>query len=139
MIKINVFTIVFIVCFISQAQAEDPYQIKTEISPKTPTIKTPESSFSIIITPKAPWVLKMKTPLTIKLSASANLDIAKTTLGKKDVINPKSPAKELRTRFNATQPGKHFISTNASFFLCTPQICKRFTSEFQTNLNIRSE
>lgn len=139
MTKLNLFAIVLLTVLAGQAHAEPSYRITTEILPKTPTIKTVDNSFSITIIPIEPWVLKMKTPLKIALSVSQNLQITKTTLGKEDVVNPKSNAKKFKTTFSSTLPGKHFISANASFFLCTPEICKRFIDEIHTDLIIQQK
>tara|TARA_Y100001934_G_C12310737_1_gene754788 strand:+ start:1325 stop:1741 length:417 start_codon:yes stop_codon:yes gene_type:complete len=120
----------------SLAYASVPYKIQAQINEadKAPAVGT--NSLSITIIPSEPWVLKMKTPLKLSLQGSDGVKFVKQTLGKADVVDPESTNKSLKTTFNVEKSGEHKISTDASFFLCTPEVCKRFTEKVETDFNV---
>ena len=137
--KQNIFIITLVLSISSLAHAEAPYQLKAEINATGEKINTGKNNFFLTIIPTKPWVLKMKTPLKISLKATPGLGLGKEILGKEDVVNPKNEIKQLKTSFNVAQAGQHTISTSASFFLCTSEICKRFTDEIETKFTVNAK
>ena len=130
--KYYLFIVTFALSISSLAHAENPYQLKAEINEAGAKVKPGDNSFSLTIIPAKPWVLKMKTPLKISLKSTPGLNFSKEVLGKEDVVEPKNEVKQLKTKFNVSQAGEYTISANASFFLCTSEICKRFTDATET-------
>ncbi|MEK7705907.1 MAG: hypothetical protein AAB426_13175 [Myxococcota bacterium] len=112
------------------ARAEDkpataPYELATGVVP-SPLAAGGEGRVRLTITPHAPWVLKMVTPLKITLTPSTALTLAKTELGKDDVEDAISAAKTFGTAVKASSAGAHKVDAALSFFLCTDEICQRY-------------
>ncbi len=101
---------------------------RIDVQPKAVTAGSP-ASCEVTVTPAAPWVLKAETPFTAVLSADAGLKVDKARLDGKDFVDPKSPAKSVRTACVAENAGEHTLSAKLSFFLCSHEICKRMVSE----------
>jgi hypothetical protein len=118
------------------AEGKRPYALSISVSPAA--LKVGEKAeWNAAIAPEAPWVLKLETPLEVKLSACEGLSLEKTLLGKDEVVDPAAPIKTVRTVMVAKQKGACEVAANLSFFLCTDQVCQRFLDE--ARVSIRSE
>ncbi len=84
-----------------------------------------ESEITVTITPKAPWRLKVETPFSAVVRASEAVVLAKSKIGVKDILNPKSDAKSFKIAFTPQIQGEHTLASDLSFFLCTSEMCKR--------------
>lgn len=115
------------------AKKNDNYTVAAATNPEA-VKKDAAAKFAITITPKAPWVLKPETPLKIKLAPSVGLELDKTTLTGKDLVDPKAKAKSVQTGVAAKATGEYSIAADMSFFLCKDDICQRFTDELETKV-----
>jgi hypothetical protein len=101
------------------------YMLEARALP-APVHKDTEASFTLTITPRSPWVLKTTTPLRVNLTASDGIELEKSKLDAKDIVDPKADAKSIRTAFTAKSPGEQSIAAKLTFFLCTDEICRRY-------------
>lgn len=112
----------------AEKESPTPYDVVVATVP-TPLVVGSEGRVRLTITPQAPWILKMITPIKVTLMPSAALTLGKTELGKEDIEDPNSAAKTLSTTVKAASAGAHKIDAALSFFLCTDEICQRYETE----------
>jgi hypothetical protein len=110
---------------------------RVELSePKTMTAGAP-SACVLTVAASAPWVIKAETPFAALLEPGPGLKVAKALLDGKDFIDPKAPAKAVRTACTAESTGAHTLTSKVSFFLCTHEICRRVVHEMKSTLNAK--
>ncbi|MBI3180442.1 MAG: hypothetical protein HYZ27_12320 [Deltaproteobacteria bacterium] len=96
-----------------------------------------EARYAITIAPKAPWVFKITTPLKIVLTASDQVKLAKRDLDAKDIVDAGAEPKSVATTFTASAKGEHKIAADLAFFLCTDEVCKRYTDKIETKVRAK--
>jgi len=119
---------ILLLAFGADAFAKSAAEYDLKVTPaKAP--KGSPTDFAITISPKEGWVLTTETPFKIKLKSPESIALTKAELSSKDFKDPKSAAKSVGTTFTAASSGKHQIEADMMFFLCTKEICKRFTAQ----------
>jgi hypothetical protein len=123
-------------CTAHAEKKDKVYTVETATDPSAVAAGS-QAVFQITITPKAPWVLKTTTPMKITLEGSDGVKLAKKKLSNKDITDAKNAAKSVKAGFEATHKGSQHIDADMSFFLCTEEICQRYTdkagAEFTVN------
>jgi hypothetical protein len=112
-----------------------PYQLHAGIIPSELKVEGP-GRFELTITPEAPYLLKVETPFKVVLSASDGLQLAKTELTAKDFVDQKTPAKTVVGELVAKKKGEQQLTAELTFFLCTDEICQRFTDRVTTTVKV---
>jgi hypothetical protein len=115
--------------------AEKGYTLTAAVDP-TPPKKDARAAWQVTIAPKAPWVLKTTTPLTVTLKPSPTVKPEKATLKAEDIVDGTTEAKTVRTGFVATATGDASLDADLSFFLCTDQICQRFKDSVKVGFKV---
>ncbi|MEE8408615.1 MAG: hypothetical protein V3T05_03325 [Myxococcota bacterium] len=126
-------------CTAHAESKEKVYSISTATLPEAITTGS-DAEFKLTITPNAPWVLKTTTPLKIILEASDGIALVKKKFSNKDIVDEKSDeesdAKSVKAPFKANARGQQKINADLTFFLCTEEICQRYTDEAELSLQI---
>lgn len=105
-------------------EAPKEYQLSAVVDPGKLGVGQ-SGRFALTITPQDPWVLKVETPFEVVLTPSAGMKVEKNKLTGKDFVDPKAPAKSVSTQVTASAVGEQSVTADVTFFLCTPEICKR--------------
>ena len=124
-------------CTVHAEEKGKVYTVDAITTPDTVTAGN-AAELKITITPKAPWVLKTTTPMKVTLEASDGVKLAKKKLSNKDIIDAKSKAKSVKTGFES-DPGDKKIDAKLSFFLCTEEICQRYTDKAQLSFTCQQK
>ena len=119
----------------AEGDAGKSYTLAATVTPAAPKKDGP-ATWALTITPKAPYVLKTSTPLTVSLKPTATVRLDKATLKGADIVDGNSAAKTVRTGFSANAAGDAGISADVTFFLCTDAICQRFKDAVQTRFKV---
>lgn len=122
-------------CTAHAESKEKVYSITTVTTPETVNNGS-DAELMLTITPKTPWVLKTTTPLKIILEASDGITLAKKKLSNKDILDAEPKAKSVKTTFKANAAGPQKISADLTFFLCTDEICQRYTDEAELAIQV---
>lgn len=120
-------------------RAEDPigkpYVLAPNANPAPVAVGKP-CNYQIAIKPVAPWVLKNSTPLKVKLATTEGLKVGKDTLTAADLVEDQSKAKAVATSCEGLKPGINSVNADLSFFLCTEEICQRYTDTTQLSVEV---
>ncbi len=104
----------------------DGYAVSTRGS--TQALEVGETGKLVLaIEPRAPWHVDPRAPLKIRLEPSAGLKLAKTSLARKDLVDPKAEMPRFETPFTAGSAGAQQCLAHLDFFLCRDTICARQT------------
>jgi len=99
-----------------------------------------QGQFKLSITPVAPWVMKTTTPMKISLSASDGISLSHNKLTNKDILKEgdgHNAIKTVATSFQSKSGGEQTIGAKLSFFLCTDEICKRFSDKLTYSFKVK--
>ena len=113
-----------------------PYALTASTVPKEVAVGT-AAQYQLSLAPKPGWVLKTVTPFKVGLSGSDGLKLDKTKFASSDFVDPKTDTKVLQTGISALSPGKKTVTADLSFFLCTPELCQRFTDKNVLEINVK--
>ena len=91
--------------------------------------------FALHIKPAEGYYIHPKAPLKIKLDAKG-LALKKSKLGRKDAKDAKSKAPRFEVSFGAKESGDHSIGADATFFVCSADICERKTAKLQIPVKV---
>ena len=119
----------------SHAQESPPYAIEFSISPKA--VDQAGAELKLTIAPKNGWVLKKQTPFKVTLSPSDGIRLGQSTFDSKDFTDPEAKSKTIGTKIQRESPGPKKISANLSFFLCSAEICQRFTDKAELSFSAK--
>lgn len=115
----------------------DPKE-KAELTLKAPdNLKVKESAqISFTIKPEKGWKVSMEAPLSVKLSNAGKVAITKRKLGLKD---GKAEGKGivLTTTLEGAAAGADTVKASATYFLCTADVCKRFSASREIALKVK--
>lgn len=119
------------------AEATRAYTI--DVGSSTTRIGLGESGkLAVEIRPRLPaWHVHPQAPLRIKLEGPAGLRIVKQTLGRKDVIDPKSETPRFETTFVAVARGVHEAKATVDFFICSADACVKQVKEVTVTVAVR--
>jgi hypothetical protein len=112
----------------TEESGEKNYTVNTSLDPDSLGAGQ-EAELKITITPKEPWVLKTQTPFRAKLSCGSPCNVSKDVLTAEDMVDPKSAEKTVSARLSSNAEGKHKVDADLQFFLCTDEICQRYTDK----------
>jgi len=87
-----------------------------------------DTAYAITIVPKGEWKLKDTTPFKVILHTSDGVRPKQIKFNAKDFKDGEGSARGIETTFIAPS-GHHFIEAEMAFFLCTAEICQRFTAK----------
>lgn len=120
----------------SNAAAEPKnYELSMSVAPEGMSASQ-DGELNITIAPKEGWVLKTTTPFKAKLSCDQPCALATDTLTATDMVDPESAEKTVRTKVSATTAGKHTVEADLAFFLCTDEICQRYTDKSKVEFEV---
>ncbi len=112
------------------------YSISTTLDKSS--IKAGEkANFTLTITPKDGYVMKVDTPFKAILEGTAMVEIARDQFSNKDFADPKAPAKSIKTDFTAVRAGKQSISADLTFFICNDQLCERLKDTAEVEFDVK--
>jgi hypothetical protein len=121
------------------AAESDPakgYAIDT--SGSTTALRRGESGkLSFEIQPRGGWHVDPRTPLKVDLAAPPGLSLAKTRLGKKDVVDPGAESPRLEATFEAVEPGTHGAKAKLDFFVCSADACVKQVREVTVSVTVK--
>jgi hypothetical protein len=108
------------------AEPDEGYTVDTGGS--TPSLAVGQSGKLVLaIHPRAPWHVDPRAPLKIQIEAPAGLAVAKSSLARKDAVDPKAESPRWETAFRASAPGAQEARAHLKFFLCRETICESRT------------
>jgi hypothetical protein len=121
-------------------RAEDPtgkpYVISPSANPAPVAVCKP-CNLQLAIKPTAPWVLKNTTPLKVTLATTEELKVAKPTLTAADLIDAPDASKAVASECEGVRPGATKVNADLSFFLCTEEICQRYTDKAELSIEVK--
>jgi hypothetical protein len=91
----------------------------------------------LVIRAQGSWHVDPRTPLKVDLVAPAGLQLEKTRLGKKDVVDPKSESPRLEAPFTAAAAGRHDVRAKLDFFVCSADACVKQVREVAIPVTVR--
>ncbi|MEZ4272452.1 MAG: hypothetical protein R3C68_13800 [Myxococcota bacterium] len=100
------------------------YTIDASVNPN-PLQKDQAATLALTIKPQGSWVLKTETPFRVVLKAPKGVTLKKDQLSAKDIVDAKSADKTVLAPFTSKQSGKHEITAELTFFLCSDEVCQR--------------
>jgi hypothetical protein len=111
--------------------ASDPAKGYTiETSGSTTSLRRGETGkLSFEIRARDGWHVDPRTPLKIDLEAPAGLELAKTRLGKKDVVEAGAESPRFEVPFTAAAAGTHEAKAKLDFFVCSADACVKQVRE----------
>ena len=114
----------------------DPNE-RAELTLKAPdTLKVKQKSeISFAIKPEKGWKVSLEAPLSVKLSNAGKVVIAKRKLGVKDGAKD-GKGFILKTNIEGATAGADTVKAKAVYFLCTADVCKRFTASREIALKV---
>ncbi len=120
----------------ADAPAIDPKE-KAELTLKAPdTLKVKEEGkLSFAIKPEKGWKVSLEAPLSLKLSNGGKVIIAKRKLGAKDGVT-QGKGFVFKTNLKAATAGADTVKAKAVYFLCTDDVCKRFSATREIALKV---
>jgi hypothetical protein len=101
--------------------AEDLYEVKAPGAKATVGAK---ATATVVLTSKNGWHVNDQAPVTLKLSPGTGLEVEKTRLVRKDLVESTQDKARFDVGFTATEPGKKTIDAEASFVICQETACK---------------
>ena len=96
--------------------------------------QTGEISFSI--KPEKGWKVSFEAPLSVKLSNAGKVVIGKRKLGVKDGKKD-GQGIVLSTTLEGSSAGADTVTAKAVYFLCTADVCKRFSASREIALKVK--
>jgi len=107
----------------------EPAKVEAEVSLKAPAaIKVKESAeLSVAITPPKGWKVSLEAPMSIKLKSGGKVILGKRKLGLKDGAQAGKDY-VVKTTVAGNSAGGDTVKCDATYFMCTDEVCKRFTA-----------
>jgi hypothetical protein len=115
--------------------AAKDYEITSKVDPGSLATGA-GGKLSFTITPKGSYHMKNDTPFKATLTATGDLKLAKAEFTAKDFDDPKAPAKSISTAVTAGAAGDRQVSADLMFFMCTEEICQRFTEKVALTVKV---
>jgi hypothetical protein len=84
-----------------------------------------DGRFVLEIQPRPGVHVQRQAPLRAKLGATPGIALAKTGLGRGDLVDPAVDAPRFEVAFTATSAGRHEVRANLQFFVCSATWCVR--------------
>lgn len=121
------------------AAESDPAKGYTiETSGSTTSLRPGETGkLSLEIRARDGWHVDPRTPLKIDLSAPSGLELAKTRLGKKDVVDPHAESPRFEAPFTAAATGTHEAKAKLDFFVCSADACVKQVREVVVAVTVK--
>lgn len=124
------------------ARAEDPaseaaksYRIETEGT--TAALGAGEKGTLVVaIVPVGKVHVHPQAPLKITL-LSQGLELAKTTLGHADAVDPKADGPRFRVPFVARKAGTQEVKANVDFFICSDRWCVKQVKDLAIPVKVK--
>jgi hypothetical protein len=119
--------------------SKDDYELDLSASSKTVGVGE-NGTFSLVIRAKNKTKIHPQAPLTVKLSATEGVTLAKAKLSREDAKKEegaKDP--DLRTQLTGVKEGEHKVTAEISFFLCTEAWCQRMNDKVELAVNVGSK
>ena len=127
------------------ATAAQPVGEATQIDPKEKaelTLKAPDklkvkqsAELSFHIKPEKGWKVSFEAPLSVKLSNAGKVTIKQRKLGIKDG-KKEGEGVVLSTTVQGASSGADKVTAKAVYFLCTADVCKRFSAKREIALKV---
>jgi hypothetical protein len=122
---------------LGSARGEDkPYTVTWVSEPQTPRSQQ-KALLTLTIAPREGWVLKTQTPFKATLKAGDAIKLSQTRFSAKDFADPGAAAKTIKAAFEAAAAGSQRIDADLSFFLCTAEVCQRFTDAVGVQIDVK--
>jgi saccharopine dehydrogenase-like NADP-dependent oxidoreductase len=104
----------------------DEQALLTLTAPSDVKVKQ-KGEISFAIAPEKGWKVSLEAPLSVKLKGAGKLIIGKRKLGVKDGSKD-GKGFILKTSIEGASAGTDTVTASAVYFLCTDEVCKRFTA-----------
>jgi hypothetical protein len=104
----------------------DERALLTLAAPSAVKVKQ-KSEISFAIAPEKGWKVSLEAPLSVKLKGAGKLILGKRKLGVKDG-SKEGKGFILKTTIEGASSGTDTVTASAVYFLCTDDVCKRFTA-----------
>ena len=116
--------------------SKDDYEL--DVSASSTDVGVGENgTFSVVIRAKNKTKIHPQAPLTVKLSSTDGVTLAKAKLSREDVKKAegvKDP--DLRTQLTGAKEGEQKVTAEISFFLCTDAWCQRMNDKVELAVNV---
>jgi hypothetical protein len=99
--------------------------------------KGQQGKLVLVIQAKGAWHVDPRTPLKVDLVAPAGLQLERSRLGKKDVVDPKAESPRLEAPFTAAAAGQHDVRAKLDFFVCSAEACVKQVREVTIPVTVR--
>lgn len=95
-----------------------------------------QGTYTVTITPKEGYELKVETPFKAQLSSNTGVKIARAQFGNQDFDDPKTAHKSISTPVTPTKAGDNHLAAELTFFICDPQLCERFQAKPELTFSV---
>lgn len=125
------------------AQAADPgaeaaRSYKLDVAATPAALKVGGAgALTITITPLEKTHVHPQAPLKVTLAASPGLGLAKGTLGRADLADPKAEAPRFQVPFSAAAAGPQELTAKVDFFICSDQWCVKQIREVKVPVDVK--
>lgn len=118
------------------AEAARSYRLDVTAAPTSLAVGG-EGSLAIAITPVEKTHVHPQAPLKVTLTATPGVSLAKATLGRGDLADPKAEAPAFKVAFKATAAGAQELTAKVDFFICSDQWCVKQVREVKVAVNVK--
>jgi len=127
----------------SRAAAGDPaseaarsYTLEAKATPATLQAGG-TGALRLTITPVGKTHVHPQAPLKVTLGSSAGLTLAKATLGRADLADPKADSPRFEVPFTAAAAGAQTLTAKVDFFICSDQWCVKQVRELSIPVDVK--
>lgn len=134
---IAVFSITLLGLMANSAEAAGKTAADLELNAPAKLKNGKSAELSLRIKAHEGWKLSLEAPLSIKLTAPDNLKLKKAKLGAADASGDKKGTDvRFPTTVTAAAKGKGTVQAKIVYFMCTEEVCKRFTAKKEVALQV---
>lgn len=118
------------------AEAARSYRLDVTATPAALKVGG-EGTLAVAITPLEKTHVHPQAPLKVTLSASPGLTVAKASLGRGDLSDPKAEAPSFKVPFKAAAAGAQELTAKVDFFICSDQWCVKQIRDVKVAVDVK--
>jgi len=118
------------------AEAARSYRLDVTSTPASLKVGG-EGTLSIAITPLQKTHVHPQAPLKVTLTATPGITVAKASLGRGDLPDPKAEAPVFKVAFRAAAAGAQELTAKVDFFICSDQWCVKQIRDVKVAVDVK--
>ncbi len=117
-------------------EAARSYKLEVTATPSSLAVGA-GGALAIVITPDEKTHVHPQAPLKVTLSTTPGLALAKASLGRADLADPKAAGPRFSVPFLAGTAGAQEITAKVDFFICSDQWCVKQVREVKVPVKVK--